>query len=110
MSDKVTYKAHLKYLDKIKNRQNQYPIYEYNDSKTKKDSKKKEINTLINEIKRNNKNIASVINNLNSKNKKYYDNYLNKIQHIQRQMLNGLITKNDELKIELKILKKEIKE
>ena len=107
MSDDITYNVHLKYLNKIKNRQNQYPIYEFNNAKVKKASKKKEINTLKSEIKQNNKNIATVKNNLKSKKKNYNINYLNEIEDMQRQMLNGLISKNNELKTELKILKNE---
>ena len=105
MSDKVTYNVHLKYLDQIKNRQNQYPTYDFNNAKVKKASKKKEINTLKSEIKLNNKNITIVKNNLKLKKKNYNDNYINEIENIQKQLLNGLITKNNELKTELKILK-----
>ena len=107
MSDNITYNVHLKYLNTIKNRKNQYPTYEFNNAKVKKASKKKEINTLKSEIKKNNKNIATVKNNLKSKKKSYNINFLNEIEDIQRQMLSGLISKNNELKTELKILKNE---
>ena len=111
MTDQINYNTHLKYLGQIKNRPNQYPVYDYNNSKYKnnKKTKEKEIKILKNEIKQNNKNIASVKNNLNTKKKNNYnnDNYLNEIENIQRQMLNGLINNNNKLKSELKVLKKE---
>ena len=107
MEDRITYNIHLKSLGQIKKRPNQYPTYEYNNKCNNKNSYNKEINSLKTEIKKNNKNIASVKNNLNAKKKKKYNNdqYLNDIEDIQRQMLNGLINKNNKLKTELKNLK-----
>ena len=107
MEDKIKYGLHIKSLNQIKKRTNQYPTFGYgNANNNKKTIKDKQIDSLKTKIKANNKNIASVVNNLN--NKKIYknnDQYLNEIENIQNIMLCGLLIENKKLKKELKSLK-----
>ena len=110
MVDAITYREHLKVLNQIKNRNNQYPTFQVKD--TKQNNKKiihNKICGLKAEIDKNNKNIESIKNELNMKKKinknKEIPVYLKDIDDMKRQMLDGLINKNEKLKYKLKELK-----
>ncbi len=110
MSDDVRYQIHLRILNQIKNRPNQYPIY-IPDIKRRKspNPNRKEIEQLMSQIKTNTNNISTIKKSFEKKKPVNYDDedkyiYEKEVEKIQKQMMNQLINKNNNLKTKLKDL------
>ena len=109
MSDDARYQVHLRKLNQIKQRENHYPVYEYNSKGKKSPSPLKvKIDKLISQIKSNTNNISLVKKDLGKKKPVNYDDdkyiYIREVENFQKKLISQLINNNKNLKNQLKDL------
>ena len=108
MSEHSRYQIHIRILNQIKNRPNQYPVYKVNVRNNSSNPRKLEIDKLLSQIKSNSKNISIIQKGLKKKKPVNYDSdmyiYDREVENIQKQMMNKLINKNKNLKNQVKFL------
>ena len=112
MSEHVLYAIHIRRLVQIKHRPNQYPTYDIYSRKKglKKSGSQIIMKELSSEIKLNKKNISTVKKSFEKKKPVNYednDKYLydKEVENFQKVMVDKLISKNNNLKNKLKLLK-----
>ena len=109
MSDPIRYQIHLRRLNQIKQRANNYPVYIVKaKGKQSQSPKKIRIDKMLSEIKTNKKNISTVKKDLNKKKPVNFDEddkyiYDREVENFQKLFVDQLKNKN-------KILKKQVKE
>ena len=112
MSDPVRYQIHIRRLFQIKQRPNQYPVYNINSKGNRSPSpKKQEMDQIISQIKKNKSNILTIQRDIDRKKPVNYEEddkyiYDREVEKLQKEMMKQLINKNKVLKNQVKSLQK----
>ena len=106
MSDHIRYAIHIRRLLQIKERPNQYPVYNVEKAKS---LKKLKMDKILSEIKENKRNIKTVKRSFEKERPVNYDDdryiYDREVQNLQKELLNHLIKHNRNLNNQLNTIK-----